>query len=505
MYSSTRGGAAVEPTLSSSARVAAVNDSYDTPEAEALLEAGAQRRVGDRSSRRETLTHGAGAVGFLVAASLLASLAHWQRPLSLVNLLLVLAAWVVVGRVQFPVAGGSTYPTMLVLVPALFILPTPLVPIVELAANLLRRAPDLIQGRARAAVIPVLIADGWYTLAPVLVIVVGGAQVFAWSHWPLYAGALLAQIGVDLAWTIARCWIGEGISPRVQLPLLAWLYAIDVLLAPLGLVIAASAAHRPGLLLLVLPVIGLLWLFARERRERLEQTLVLGSAYRGTALLLGEVIEADDAYTGIHSRQVVDLALDLADALGLDGKARRNVEFTALLHDIGKIHVPKDVLNKPGKLDPAEWKILRRHTIEGERMLRQVGGSLANIGRLVRSSHERFDGGGYPDGLTGEEIPIESRIVAICDAFNAMTTERVYKAAMSSEEALLELRREAGKQFDPTVVEAFNRVIAPPRSALDSTPALPRWVKLPAGQAERALGILAADRGTHPQVEMTAR
>jgi HD-GYP domain-containing protein (c-di-GMP phosphodiesterase class II) len=276
-----------------------------------------------------------------------------------------------------------------------------------------------------------------------------------------------------------------------------------VLLAPLGLLIAASAARRPGVLLLALPVIGLLWLFARERRQRLDQTLVLSSAYRGTALLLGEAIEADDAYTGIHSREVVDLSLVLADEMGLDSTVRRNVEFTALLHDVGKIHVPKDVLNKPGRLNAEEWKILRRHTIEGERMLRQVGGSLASVGRFVRSSHERYDGDGYPDRLAGEEIPIESRIVSVCDAFNAMTTDRPYRAAMSVAEALAELRREAGRQFDPGVVTAFDSVVtAPPEPRPDTR--MPRWVKVPDGQIERALKVLGTERRRHEHLELAS-
>jgi HD-GYP domain-containing protein (c-di-GMP phosphodiesterase class II) len=227
------------------------------------------------------------------------------------------------------------------------------------------------------------------------------------------------------------------------------------MLAPLGLVIAASAVGRPGIMLLALPVVALFALFARERQQRLEQTLVLSSAYRGTALLLGEVIEADDHYTGFHSREVVDLALALADALRLDAVARRNIEFTALLHDVGKIHIPKDILNKPGPLDDREWAILRGHTIEGERMLRQVGGALAKIGKYVRASHEHFDGSGYPDGLAGDEIPIESRVVTICDAYNAMTTDRPYRAARTHREALAEVRRVAGRQFDPRMVAVF--------------------------------------------------
>ena len=128
-------------------------------------------------------------------------------------------------------------------------------------------------------------------------------------------------------------------------------------------------------------------------------------------------------------------------ALGLDAARRRNVEFAALLHDIGKIRVPKNIIHKQGELDDDEWAIMRRHTIEGERMLRQAGGILASIGGFVRSSHERIDGLGYPDGLRGEQIPIESRIVCACDAFSAMTTDRPYSSARSVPEALILERR----------------------------------------------------------------
>lgn len=248
---------------------------------------------------------------------------------------------------------------------------------------------------------------------------------------------------------------------------------------PLGLLIAASAADEPGLLLLALPVFGMLGPFARERQQRLEQTLVLSSAYRGTALLLGEVIEADDRYTGFRSRQVVDLATALADAVGLDGSQRRNVEFTALLHDVGKIHVPDEILNKPGKLDKHEWSVIRRHTIDGERMLRQVGGALANIGEFVRASHERLDGDGYPDGLAGTRIPIEARIVSICDAYNAMTTDRPYKSAMTPEAAMTELRRAAGSQFDPDLVDVFWRLVG---GAAEDAGERPAGARAPLGQ-----------------------
>jgi HD-GYP domain-containing protein (c-di-GMP phosphodiesterase class II) len=172
-------------------------------------------------------------------------------------------------------------------------------------------------------------------------------------------------------------------------------------------------------------------------------------------MLLGDVVEADDAYTGSHSRGVVELSLAVSDHLGLDHRQRRNVEFAALLHDVGKIAVPKEIINKAGPLTDDEWLVIKAHTIEGQRMLDRVGGLLSDVGRIVRSSHEKWDGTGYPDGLVGEQIPIESAIVSCCDAFNAMTTDRSYRTAMSLDEAIDELRRNAGTQFSPAVVEAL--------------------------------------------------
>jgi HD-GYP domain-containing protein (c-di-GMP phosphodiesterase class II) len=197
---------------------------------------------------------------------------------------------------------------------------------------------------------------------------------------------------------------------------------------------------------------------SRERQARIDQALELSEAYQGTALLLGDVVEADDAYTGSHSRGVVELSLGVADRIGLDLRQRRNVEFAALLHDVGKIAVPKESRNKKGPLDDEEWKIMHRHTIEGEKMLNRVGGVLSEVGRIVRSSHEHYDGSGYPDGLAGEEIPIEARVVTCCDAFSAMTTTRSYRVAMSLADALAELRACAGTQFDPDVAAALEEL-----------------------------------------------
>jgi HD-GYP domain-containing protein (c-di-GMP phosphodiesterase class II) len=236
---------------------------------------------------------------------------------------------------------------------------------------------------------------------------------------------------------------------------MAWVWMVDAALAPVGLAVAAVAADQPELVLLPAPLAGLLAFFARERQVRIDHALELSAAYRGTAFLLGDVVEADDAYTGLHSRHVVDLVVAVAKELGLDEAGRRDAEFTALLHDVGKIRIPAEIINKPGKLDPEERAIIETHTVEGEKMLEQVGGLLGHIGRLVRSCHERWDGGGYPDGLAGEDIPLIARIVCACDAFSAMTTDRPYRKARSEAEALEEMRNCAGTHFDPRVVEAI--------------------------------------------------
>jgi HD-GYP domain-containing protein (c-di-GMP phosphodiesterase class II) len=141
--------------------------------------------------------------------------------------------------------------------------------------------------------------------------------------------------------------------------------------------------------------------------------------------------------------------------LGLDDDQLRRLEFTALLHDVGKIAIPKEIINKPGRLTDEERAVIETHTIEGEAMLERVGGMLGEVGRLVRSCHERYDGLGYPDRLAGESIPIEARIVCSCDAFNAMTTDRPYRSALSLEEALNELRVHRATQFDPHVVDCL--------------------------------------------------
>ncbi len=145
----------------------------------------------------------------------------------------------------------------------------------------------------------------------------------------------------------------------------------------------------------------------------------------------------------------------VADELELGSRERRDLEFAALLHDVGKVRFPNEIINKPGPLTDEERKVMERHTVEGEQLLLRVGGLLGEIGRVVRSCHERWDGNGYPDRLAGERIPLLARIVSCCDAYNAMTSDRSYRKALPAEQAQTELRACSGTQFDPRVVDAL--------------------------------------------------
>jgi putative nucleotidyltransferase with HDIG domain len=155
-----------------------------------------------------------------------------------------------------------------------------------------------------------------------------------------------------------------------------------------------------------------------------------------------------------HTDQVAALAAATARSLGLAGDVVQQIAQAAELHDIGKVAIPHSVLSKPEPLSQDEWTVMRQHTVIGERMLSEAP-ELRPVAALVRSSHERWDGAGYPDGLAGEQIPLGARIVAVCDAFDAMTSYRSYRPSVPRVAALAELRRCAGQQFDPAVVEAF--------------------------------------------------
>ena len=174
--------------------------------------------------------------------------------------------------------------------------------------------------------------------------------------------------------------------------------------------------------------------------------------------MLADLVEEDDPYTGLHCRDVNRLAAAVAAELRVGEAVRLEVELGALLHDIGKLGVPKAIIRKAGPLTDSELQLMHRHTVHGERMLLRDP-ELAGIAAVVRASHERWDGLGYPDGLAGEAIPLASRIISACDAFDAMTTNRPYRRARTLEDARAEMIACAGTQFDSNVVAALLAVV----------------------------------------------
>ena len=398
--------------------------------------------------------------GFLAASSLVAVLlpASEREPGALV-LLLLLAAYGLAFRLVFDVGTGSAVPTQLVLVPMLFVAPLSWVPFLVASGIFLGSVIDYARGAIHFQRVLLSLVSGWYVLGPVVVLGAAGEAPPTLAQVPLYIGALAAQFALDFASSAAHERLTLGVRPTAQLRAMSLVWLVDAALSSVGLAVAFAAVQNDFGFLLALPLIVLLSVFARERRLHLDHALELSAAYRGTAFLLGDVVEADDAYTGSHSREVVDLALAVSDDLGLSARERRSVEFVALLHDVGKVRIPNEIINKPGPLSDEERALMNTHTIEGERMLDQVGGLLGEVGTVIRSCHERWDGAGYPDGLAGEEIPLVARIVACCDAYNAMTTDRAYRAALPADEALGELERNSGEQFDPAVVDSLTRIL----------------------------------------------
>jgi putative two-component system response regulator len=217
----------------------------------------------------------------------------------------------------------------------------------------------------------------------------------------------------------------------------------------------------------------------RERTEELRETQ-LEIIHR-----LGAAVESCDAETGVHIARINLLCRRLSVAIGLTREEAELIGHASAMHDVGKIGIPGDVLLKPAKLDPREWELMQTHTTAGAGIL---GGSSSPLMRLAESialtHHERWDGSGYPFGLKREQIPLEGRICAICDVFDALVSKRPYKDAMSVPEAIAEIRRERGRHFDPELVDAFlalgDHVLKPPPTPkpADDITILPRDIRI---------------------------
>lgn len=410
-------------------------------------------------SDRERKVVGALALAYVAAAVAIGVLVPWGPMPDLLIVIALVALFAGVSIVEFEVGSVTAVATQLVFVPMLFLLPLPLVPILVPLGYLISRIPDFLERQTHVDRWMYAVADSWFVIGPVLVLAVAAPGPPRIEHIDVYALALLAQVAIDFVPLAVRERFVRGLNFADNVNVAVWVYRIDAILSPIGLMAAFVAAEEPLTLLGIVPFVWLLHTFARERKDRYTASLELNRAYQGTVMLLSDVVEADDNYTADHCRSVVGLVNAAADELGIEEEARQELEFAALLHDVGKIVIPKEILNKPGALTDEEFDLMKTHTIEGQVLLNRVGGLLGRVGQIVRSCHERWDGSGYPDGLASYDIPLEARIVFCCDAYSAMTTDRPYRAAMSRETALEELWANAGTQFDPRVVAAVAQVV----------------------------------------------
>ena len=281
-----------------------------------------------RLARLDRIATFALASSFVAGCLVFAAVVDSSRHASPLLVVAFVGAYALYSRVEFQIGPGAAVPTQLAFVPMLFTLPLDLVAPAVAAGFLLGAAPDHLRRRIPFERSLHYLANSWHALGAAIVLALLGEP----SAGPVLAVALIAQFGVEFvtAGTLIRA--GNPIRLRDLASLMSWVFLVDAALAPVGLALAMVGDYGFAL---AVPLVGLLSFFARERRVRIDHALELSSAYRGTALLLGDVVEADDAYTGSHSRHVVDLVLATCDRLRLSPQDRRDAEFVALLHDVG--------------------------------------------------------------------------------------------------------------------------------------------------------------------------
>ena len=384
------------------------------------------RLAPDRREARATI---AVAAAFAIAVTAIVVWAPGRGGHSWVTAALLVVCYALAARVRFEVGSGLAVPTQLIFVPMLFLAAPAAVPVLVVLGFALSTLPEHLRGDRHPGRLGLHVVSAGYAIGPVLVLELSSqsSPTLGLRLFVVITAALALQFALDFAG-----WAALGHSRRELARALRAAWQVDIVLTPLGLVLAAAARGDRFAVLLGLPLVWLLAEFARQRTQSVDQALALSQAYLGTALLLGDVVEADDSYTGLHSRDVVALVLAVSDRLGLSDDDRHKARLTALLHDVGKVEIPKQIINKPGPLTAAERALIETHTDVGQRMLEKVGGLLKDVGLLVRSCHEHWDGGGYPDRTAGEVIPLVSRIVCACDAFSAMTTDRSYRAGAAA-------------------------------------------------------------------------
>ena len=433
----------------------------DDPYVEQLIEDASARKTAPLSRRELRTDAGLGAL-LLVAVVALVVLAPSARALSPLGAIALIAAYALTQRVQFDVGAGYTVPSQLVFMPMLLLAPPALVPLLVAASFLVGRLPSYLRGAVHPTRLVFVLADAVYAVGPAVVVALLAPDRIGLDDWPVLALALAAQAFCDSGVTVLRDKLSHGVPPNVTLRLFVWVFAVDAALTPVGVLAGVAGERQPFAVAFVLPLMGLLALFARERRTRIENALALSHAYRGTALLMSDLLEADDAYTGgEHSHGVVALALAVGDTLGLGARDRRNLEFAALLHDIGKIRVPDAIINKPGKLTDEEFELVKRHPVDGQEMLERVGGVLSEVGHHRPPPPRALGRPRLPRPHRGRGDPARRTHHLRLRRLQRHDHEpRLPGGAAESAEAVAELERCSGDQFDPDVVVALLETVA---------------------------------------------
>jgi HD-GYP domain-containing protein (c-di-GMP phosphodiesterase class II) len=429
----------------------------------------ARERRKQRMDARERVVDSVSALLFLAVAVAIAVFVPNERDVDIAVVVGLVLGYAVVSRVRFEYGDIYASAEELVFVPLLFLAPLNLVPLLAVLAAVLAALPDYARGDWSRDRWITVISDSWFSIGGVLVLAAWAPGFPSLDHIGIYLLVLLAIHLADFAWVLTRDQLIHGKAIADVFRIWAPMGRVSAILEMVAFFFALAAVQEPFVLLTIGPLVWLLTVFSRDRSERWSATLELHRAYRGTVMLLVDVVEFDDDYTAEHSRSVVELARGVAQEMEMNKYELQELEFAALLHDVGKIAIPKEILHKPAKLTNQEFEVMKTHTIEGQLMLDRIGGLLGRVGEIVRSCHERWDGRGYPDGLQGEEIPLPARIVFVCDAYNAMTTTRPYRTALPHEQAVAELVSNAGTQFDPSVVAAMLRVLETgPAEALET-------------------------------------
>jgi HD-GYP domain-containing protein (c-di-GMP phosphodiesterase class II) len=326
-----------------------------------------------------------------------------------------------------------------------------------------------------AAAVYATVTDRW---TPATILLVAGTAISA------LAGALVPWQRLRREWQLVLYWVSlvaivgsvyvfdvPTLAVLLLMPMMAltcffWDSRVAVVLNLIGAaalftlpVDTGDASDASSALIITLPALIAVAVLAGGLSARFNTMRRAERArYKATIEALSTALTARDGYTGEHSQETLWLVDAICEELRLSPNACEYVADVALLHDIGKIGIPNEILHEPGKLSDEQWEIMKQHPVIGERIVVTVPG-LEEVARAIRHEHERWDGGGYPDGLKAGEIPLASRIVLVCDAFHAMTSDRPYRKAMSVDDARLELSRNAGTQFDPTVVGALLHVL----------------------------------------------